>query len=237
LKNLGQVRPGHILNSMSDAITKLNLEFRESKAHGGSWLWPNDDTVAWSYLNKAAHRHLPHKISQFCDRKSLVIQAGGNAGLYPKQYASLFQQVITIEPDYRNFFCLCYNVPDANVFKFQACLGDSNKMLGLDYNPRWNNENRGAMKVSSSGIIPQITIDSFNLAPDLIHLDIEGYEGFALNGAIDTITKHKPLIVLETNGSGDEYGWPQNKIDELLFSLGYKILENWGHDTVYKNET
>jgi hypothetical protein len=40
--------------------------------------------------------------------------------------------------------------------------------------------------------------------------------------------------VLETNGSGDEYGWPQGKIDELLKSWNYEIYVKWDHDTVYK---
>ena len=89
------------------------------------------------------------------------------------------------------------------------------------------------MKVSGLGKIPQITIDSLNLNPDLIHLDIEGYEGFAIEGAKETLTKYSPIVVLETNGSGDQYGWPQEKIDNLLKSYGYTILETWGHDTVY----
>jgi FkbM family methyltransferase len=221
---------------MSDINKLLNLEFRESKAHGGQWLWPADDTVAWGYLNKAAHRHQPHRIAELCLNRNLVIQAGGNAGLYPKQYSKLFKTTITVEPDYRNFICLAYNVPEDNVFKFQACLGNESKFLSIGYNDRWDHENRGAMKVTGSGLIPQITIDSLNVAPDLIHLDIEGYEAFALLGAEKTIKSHKPMIVLETNGSGDEYGWTQSKIDNLLFSWGYKILENWGHDPVYISE-
>ena len=60
------------------------------------------------------------------------------------------------------------------------------------------------------------------------------FEAFALLGAQETIARSKPLIVLETNGSGDEYGWPQEKIDSLLRSWNYKIHVAWNHDTVYK---
>ena len=80
----------------------------------------------------------------------------------------------------------------------------------------------------------EIRIDSLNLDPDLIHLDVEGFEAFALLGAQATIARVKPLIVLETNGSGDAYGWPQEKIDNLLSSWNYKIHVTWDHDTVYK---
>jgi FkbM family methyltransferase len=213
-------------------LSELNLEFRTSDYYGGEWLWPADEFIAWRYLHKSA-KELPKKISSICKNKGVVLQAGGNAGLYPKEYSKIFDIVITIEPDNRNFFCLTHNVEETNVFKIQACLGNSNEFLDLVYNEKYKETNRGGMKVSGLGKIPQITIDSLNLNPDLIHLDIEGYEGFAIEGAKETLTKYSPIVVLETNGSGDQYGWPQEKIDNLLKSYGYTILETWGHDTVY----
>lgn len=213
-------------------FNELNLELRSSEKHGGEWLWPSDDFIAWKYLHKQSW-DLPSRISKFCKNKKIVFQAGGNAGLYPKQYSKLFDIVITVEPDFRNFFCLAYNVPEQNVFKFQACVGNENKFLNLGYNEKYKETNRGGLKVVGSGIIPQITIDSFGLTPDLIHLDIEGYEGPALEGAEITLKKSSPIIVLETNGSGDQYGWKQEKIDNMLKSYGYDIIETWGHDTIY----
>lgn len=213
----------------------LNLEYRESRRHLGKWLWPVEDIWAWKWLNKIGHFDLPIQISKLVSSKDLVIQAGGNCGLYPKQYSKIFNNVVTIEPDSRNFFCLCENVKENNVVKYQKALGDKHSYVKLNTNPRWNETNTGALKIAGGGEIEQITIDSLNLAPSLIHLDIEGFEGFALLGAKDTITKHRPLIVLETNGSGDEYGWPQEKIDELLYAWGYKIIQKWDHDTVYEN--
>jgi FkbM family methyltransferase len=216
-------------------FNELNLEFRSSRRHAGTWLWPKEDIWAWKWLNKIGHWDLPIQINNFCRSKKLVIQAGGNAGLYPKQYSKIFETVITFEPDYRNFICLTENVKELNVVKYQAALGDEESYIELETNPRWDETNTGALKVKGIGNIKQVTIDSFNLEPSLIHLDIEGFEGFALLGAEKTIKQYKPLIVLETNGSGDEYGWPQEKIDNLLFSWGYKIEIKWEHDTVYKH--
>lgn len=218
------------------ALTDLNLEYRFSKKHQEEFLWPADDVWAWKWLNKKENWDLPVQIAELCKDTGLVIQAGGNAGLYPKLYSKIFNSVITFEPDYRNFFCLCHNVTSANVSKIQSAVGNSNTPLSINVNTLWNETNRGALKVTPGGIIPQITIDSLGLAPALIHLDIEGFEGFALEGAKQTIATHIPMIVLETNGSGDEYGWPQVKIDSLLESWGYRILLKWEHDTVYVHE-
>jgi len=218
------------------ALTELNLEFRFSKKHREEFLWPADDVWAWKWLNKKENWDLPVQISNLCKDNNLVIQAGGNAGLYPKLYGKIFKSVITFEPDYRNFFCLCHNVTDSNVSKIQSAIGNNNEPLSMNVNVSWNESNRGALKAKPGGIIPQLTIDSLGLAPSLIHLDIEGFEGFALEGAKYTIKTHKPMIVLETNGSGDEYGWPQTRIDSMLESWGYKILLKWDHDTVYTHE-
>jgi FkbM family methyltransferase len=214
-------------------INELNLEYRTCNVDSSIWLWPLEDRGAWKALTKESNYTLPDKISKFCNNFDLVFQAGGNAGIYPKHYSKIFNSVITVEPDYRNFFCLNFNVTDKNVFKFQTCIGNENKTLDLGFKGSYTPKNRGKMRVQGPGLIPQITIDSLSITPDLIHLDIEGYEGFALEGAVQTIKNFKPVIVLETNGSGDAYGWPQEKIDSFLFSLGYDIIEDWGHDKIY----
>ena len=211
-----------------------DVEYRVSRRHPGRWLWPREDRWAWKWLNKLEHYDLPRRIAELCDQRQLVIQAGGNCGLYPAQYSELFDQVITFEPDARNYHCLCVNVPNLNVIKHQQALGACSDLIRLEPDARWNETNQGALRTRSQGTIPQITIDSLAVAPNLIHLDIEGFEAFALQGAEHTIRTHRPLIVLETNGSGDEYGWPQHNIDAMLAQWGYTISISWGHDTVYK---
>jgi FkbM family methyltransferase len=217
-------------------LKDLNLEYRESNIYGGQWLWPADDVSTWKYLHK--HTELPLEVIKKCQTRNLIIQAGGNAGLYPKIYSKYFETVMTFEPDYKNFFCLTHNVSEENVFKFQTCLGNNFDFLDIEYNPKFNEKNRGGIRISKDNKkkIPQITIDSLNISPDVIHLDIEGYEYFALQGAEKTMLRSSPMIVLETNGSGDLYKCPQEKIDEYLKSLGYKIYIKLPSDTFYIKE-
>lgn len=111
---------------------ELGLEFRSSRRHGGEWLWPKEDIWAWKWLNKLGHWDLPRQISELCIKRDLVIQAGGNAGLYPKQYSKLFNQVVTCEPNEKNFLCLSHNVPDDNVTKYQCALGDKPSNIRLE---------------------------------------------------------------------------------------------------------
>jgi hypothetical protein len=87
--------------------------------------------------------------------------------------------------------------------------------------------NYGGFFVNGIGNIPTIRIDDLGLPVcDFIHLDIEGFEGEALLGGLNTINKFKPLIGLELKDHGEKFGWPETKILDLLKDLGYNIKNN-----------
>ena len=74
----------------------------------------------------------------------------------------------------------------------------------------------------------------------LIHLDIEGYEYFALSGAINTITKFKPVIAIEMWDQLDtRFGENiNNKTEALFLSLGYQFVEKLNDtDKIYIHES
>jgi len=199
-----------------------DVEYREG------WLWPKRDSACWEWLQK--EKDLPTLISQHCKRKGIVIQAGGNCGFYVKQYADLFETVYTFEPNPQNFFCLTNNAQQSNVIKFQACLGDNNKSVGLTYKKK----NAGVSRVHGDGIFPTMRIDDLMISGcDLIHLDVEGYEFFALRGAIETIKQYKPIIVLEWLEHNDQFGVTSTEIINWLSNLGYKEVEQFYHDKVF----
>lgn len=229
------------LEKHEEIITKCKsikieiFEERFSKKHNRTFLWPKFDKVAWKTLHKKHEWNLPEIFTSFCDNKNIVIQAGGNAGLYPYLYSKFFKKVYTFEPDPLNYQCLQHNLKDCNnVIMNNVGLSDKFENVGLEYNDHWLDENCGAMHVTDGNDIQLITIDSLNLNPDLIHLDIEGYEAFALHGGLNTIRRSHPIIVLETNNSGEKYGWTQDKINEFLFVNGYMIYSTDYRDVIYK---
>ena len=64
-------------------------------------------------------------------------------------------------------------------------------------------------------------------------MDIEGYELFALKGAIKTIKESNPVIVLETTAALERYNYTKKDILDFLSQFGYKILQEWDNDTAY----
>ena len=182
------------------------------------WYWPREDVNTWNFLNQ--HFDLPKKISDYVVNKTVVVQAGGNCGLYPKQYSEIFDTVYTFEPDWLNFYCLVRNCPDQNIIKSQACLGNQPGLVDLAVK-HWS---RGKSFVKGTGHYPVYLIDSIDLVDcALIHLDIEGYEYFALQGAINTIKKFKPVIVIEM--------WDQldNRFGENINEQTHQLLESLGY--------
>lgn len=185
------------------------------------WHWPKSDSRCWSYMQ--TYPNLPFEIAEYVADKKVMVQAGGNCGFYPKKYASIFGAVYTFEPEWLNFYCLSRNVTESNVIKSQACLGNIPSLVDL----KVNEKNRGKTHIAGAGKYPVYLIDNLSLSVcNLIHLDIEGYEYFALLGAVNTIKKCRPVIVVEMWDKLDSrFGENLNqKTEELLRDLGYKFV-------------
>lgn len=219
----------------------MNFDIRNSSIFGDGWMWPAKDTICWDFFNRPLVNStvsnnpatFPYDVVEYVPNRKCVIQAGGNSGLYAKIYSKFFDVVYTFEPDPVWFACLTHNVTETNVYKFQCCLGDNSISLDVA-TPSWHNDNYGAIRVTGPGNVPQMTIDSFNTKPDLIHLDIEGYEFFALRGAAETLRKHKPIVVIEVNDVMCQvYGHMAADIDNFLEQFGYTKKKVWIEDAPY----
>jgi len=176
-------------------------------------------------------------IQKWCPNRSCVLQAGGWQGLYPQLLSDHFEQVITIEPEPTNFFCLVNNCQNDKIIKMQAALGEECGWATLDKTgnsaqhrivqnkfPLWN------IDVVKQYIVPVITVDSLKL-PDLglLFLDIENHEIFALNGAIETLKRTGAPVLVEYSFLNEV----NTQVQNLLVSLGYRLAENFGVDLLY----
>jgi FkbM family methyltransferase len=166
------------------------------------------------------------------DTKNVIVQAGGNCGLYTKIYAKQFKTVYTFEPVPDLFKCLVLNTPE-NVVKIQGCIGNEHKLVNMNEH---EGGNIGGGYVNGNGILPMFKIDDLNLPEcNLIHLDIEGYEKNALIGASDTITRCKPVICIEDCEKWlKRYSTSLEDIEEFLTSFGYSYYSSARGDRIYK---
>lgn len=188
------------------------------------WLWPETDVGAAKVL--FAHAGDLTTVYKHCRNFDVVVQAGGNCGIWPRDLGEKFRIVYTFEPDPMNFRCLCANAPAENIFKFNASLGFSHRTTSMKLRP----DNVGAHQVEGDGDIPMLRIDDLALtACDLICLDVEGFEIKALMGGLETIGRFKPVIVVEDKGvsgpAGQVTSW-------LVNGMGYTVAEKVAKDVI-----
>lgn len=148
-------------------------------------------------------------------RRSFVLQAGGNCGLYPLLYSNHFERVFTFEPDPMNFHCLAANCTSSKIVKFNTALGERGEFLTMGI---VDPINVGMHRIGAGGVvIYSLPIDSLGLQHlALLHLDIEGFEYQALLGAKETIKRCRPTIVLEVTTMEQE-------IKQMLHELNYVV--------------
>ena len=198
------------------------------------WIWPISDNVTFGIIVQDWVQTIQPFLEENFGKTGTgtVIQAGGNCGVYPLLYTEFFKTVITFEPDPLSFFCLVHNCQVPGIVKLNAALFDKSGnivMQEIASGNRGMNKTVGVNETASNtipDIIPAMAIDSleyFDLK--LIQLDLEGNEIKAIDGAINTIKKHKPVIILEC---GNEY---HDGIEQYMHtvakmeSIGYKKVK------------
>ena len=187
------------------------------------WTWIQNESGIWNGPSREWEEYFKKEITDLVPNKNCVVQAGGGLGMYPRLLSEIFNVVYTFEPDPLNFFCLVNNCQKDNIIKINGALGDRHKMVAVN---RASMDNVGMHKVVENGIIPQFTIDDLKMEHcDLIMLDIEGYESYALAGAVATLDSFKPLVICE-NGT--------KEIEDYLRLFYYEKIKQLNADSFYK---
>lgn len=168
--------------------------------------------------------------------KRVAVQAGGNLGIFPKALARVFETVYTFEPAPDLFAKLMSNAPEKNIIKFQAALGNVPKLVGLSRVRRDGKaeNHEGITHVAGDGNIPTVRIDDLWLpVVDLLYLDVEGYELFALWGAHDTIQRCRPVIAVEINRGIEFVGHSRDDVRTCILNHGYRLLDKVQSDEFF----
>ena len=170
-----------------------------------SWVVPEGDTktipaIELEWKNKA------ETILSLCKNKDVVVQAGGNLGVFPFYLSKIFKEVYTFEPVPKNFKCLIENIMGrGNIHTYEYGLGDN---WGHTSILKEVPQNCGAIQLEycDDGEMSVIPLDFLILdSMDLLWLDVEGFEVKALKGASKSIAEYRPVIVAENNGIMPEF--------------------------------
>jgi FkbM family methyltransferase len=195
------------------------------------------------------HQH--HIIDKYLDNNSIAIEAGSHIGTIAVKLAKTCGFTYCFEPIINTYNLLEFNMNKNCIPKkfklFNKGLGASIKNEKISW---ISNEGPGGIGVTNNFLEPTIqrdkietieiiTIDSLNLDRlDYIKIDVEGYEEHVINGAIDTIKKYKPIIVLECYETfvplkPASLEFVKDKYN-LLINIGYEVQNIWNADFIFK---
>jgi FkbM family methyltransferase len=196
------------------------------------------------YLNKV-HEPDFNAFKLICgDRPQLFLDIGANVGMSALSFFSLKLncQVISFEPNFINYpyldrllnkfekfqYFKCGLGAQPGVINFYYPIYNGKKMTALgscDYQKAQNWLNKDtiyffdANKLEIKKITVNInTLDSFNLQPEFIKIDVEGFEYQVLLGSQETIKTNRPILLIEGVAQGDKV---------------HQLLQNWEYD-IYK---
>ncbi len=201
-------------------LTRTRHEYVDNET---DWTWIKSDSGAWDGPKSDWEQSHKIKYMKYLKNNDVVVTAGANQGMYARLYANYFKSVYAFEPDPLNFHCMVMNTQRDNIIKMQAALGSEPGFITVN---RLTMENTGMHTVSNGGIIPILTLDSFNFnVLNLLQLDVEGYEIEVIKGGVHTINRLKPVIVLERGRHPD--------VLSAMMGINYRPVDDSSMDTVF----
>jgi FkbM family methyltransferase len=168
--------------------------------------------------------------------RRVALQAGGSLGIFPKRLSESFETVYCFEPSPSLFPLMCRNAPEPNIVRFQAALGYHRQFVSVSQERRDGkpDPHEGITHVSGAGPIPTMRIDDLALPVcDLLQLDLEGFELYALQGAVMTLARCRPVLCVEINKSLGFMGLEREDVRRFIVEAGYRFVERMHSDEVY----
>lgn len=166
-----------------------------------------------------------------CRSRRVAVDVGAHIGLWSYWMARHFDRLCAFEPNGTARACWEQNVPvSASRTLYPYALGATAAGVGLVTTTIRSSGNTNVIPGGAG--VEMRTLDSFEVPDlDLLKVDCEGYELFVLQGAVTTITRWKPVVVVEQkHGFASQYGCAPDAAVTFLQGMGYAVQWVTGGD-------
>lgn len=175
---------------------------------------------------------------KYCSRIGQLrtaVDVGGHVGLWSFNLAHDFRHVHAFEPVAAHRECFMKNTEGmegrGSITLHALALGREPGSISITT----EKGSSGNSFVGGAGDIPMVTLDSLDLVEvDFMKLDCEGSEENVLRGAITTINRCGPVIIVEQkrNFSSMRFGLKDQGAVDFLKTLGYVVAEEISGDYI-----
>lgn len=172
-------------------------------------------------------------------RDKTFLDVGGHIGTMALPLSMLYKEVHTFEPCETNYNLLAQNIKAnkcGNITAHNVAVGNRASKVSV-FRHYEHNSGCYAVKDDAEGSVDCITLDSLDLTDvDFIKIDVQGKESEVIEGAIDTIRKYKPFLMIEvTDKEHEEEGLKgfvalKKDIVGILSKEGYNVYYDNGAD-------
>lgn len=167
---------------------------------------------------------------QFCRKDAIFLDIGAHTGSYAITLAPFSKKVIAFEPQRMTYYALCGGVALSGATNVECCpfgLGDSSQVGKV---PLYIiSPDGGGSSIQTPTSCPTLctemveirTLDSLQLPGPIsfIKMDVEQNERNVLEGGIQTIRTHQPIILFEQNDPNME-----DTVKYFKDTFGYKVI-------------
>jgi FkbM family methyltransferase len=220
------------------------MEGTEQVKQWRGWSFPDEEQhlLDWmQQVNDVRHgrpTYQAHKYDEallHCRRRRVAVDIGANVGLWSWLMCHDFARVEAFEPvaDYAD--CWAMNCPQGNLHRM--ALGEnagSVSMVALTPGSCGDTTVHIGQAGTGKGEVEMRTLDSFGFTEvDLIKCDNEGYELFVMRGAVDTLRRCRPVVIVEQKpGHGKAFGLDDDAAVRFLEKQGMRVKRVMSGDYV-----
>lgn len=226
----------------------------------GGWIFPKTETHLTSVMEPGKKRHAiikgrwqyqHHKLMLALDhlpenRRRIAVDVGAHVGLMSYHMVDYFRHVHAFEPIPIHQWCYRKNMAEESGWTLHTMgLSDIADVVDFHFPTDTTGDAHVATpgkKLSHGGKEEILTIkdvymgylDQFDFNEvDFIKIDVEGHELSVVTGAIETLKRCKPVLLIEQKGNDERfYGQPRNAALEFLESLGARSAREYSGDHV-----
>lgn len=190
-----------------------------------------NDCVGKDIINgKSWESHIVNFLKNNLTKESIFVDVGSNYGWHSIIASKLCKEVYSFEPQSLMYEIQKMSVNENNINNlkiFNIALGENIGQLEMSKIDYYNEGvNIGDLSIGNGGEKIELkSLDSINLPKiDMIKIDVQGYEKFVIDGAINSINKNKPIMIVEFEDFQlHKFGYNSKILFDKIKNLDYEI--------------